>query len=50
MIDMLESNPARLPIPTKAMSIFTKKSVAELRLEAEKGTLRRSLGRLNLTA
>jgi APA family basic amino acid/polyamine antiporter len=32
------------------MSIFTKKSVAELRLEAEKGTLRRSLGRLNLTA
>jgi basic amino acid/polyamine antiporter, APA family len=32
------------------MSIFTKKSVAELRLEAERGTLRRSLGRLNLTA
>jgi len=32
------------------MSLFTKKSVAELRLEAEKGTLRRSLGRLNLTA
>jgi APA family basic amino acid/polyamine antiporter len=32
------------------MSIFTMKSVAELRLEAEKGTLRRSLGRLNLTA
>ena len=32
------------------MSILTKKSVAELRLEAEKGTLRRSLGRLNLTA
>ena len=32
------------------MSIFTKKSVAELRLEADKGTLRRSLGRLNLTA
>jgi len=32
------------------MSIFTKKSVAELRLEAEKGSLRRSLGRLNLTA
>ena len=32
------------------MSIYTKKSVAELRLEAEKGTLRRSLGRLNLTA
>ena len=32
------------------MSIFTKKSVAELRLDAERGTLRRSLGRLNLTA
>jgi APA family basic amino acid/polyamine antiporter len=32
------------------VSILTKKSVAELRLEAEKGTLRRSLGRLNLTA
>ena len=32
------------------MSVFTKKSVTELRLEAEKGTLRRSLGRLNLTA
>ena len=32
------------------MSLFTKKSVAELRLEVEKGTLRRSLGRLNLTA
>jgi basic amino acid/polyamine antiporter, APA family len=32
------------------MSLFTKKSVAELRLEAGKGTLRRSLGRLNLTA
>jgi len=32
------------------MSVFTKKSVAELRLEAERGTLRRSLGRLNLTA
>jgi len=32
------------------MSIFTKKSVAELRLEADKGTLRRSLGKLNLTA
>ena len=32
------------------MSIFTKKSIAELQLEAEKGTLRRSLGRLNLTA
>jgi len=32
------------------MSIFTKKSIAELHLEAEKGTLRRSLGRLNLTA
>jgi len=32
------------------MALFTKKSVAELRLEAEKGTLRRSLGRLNLTA
>jgi APA family basic amino acid/polyamine antiporter len=30
--------------------MFTKKSVAELRLEAEKGTLRRSLGKLNLTA
>jgi len=32
------------------MSIFTTKSVAELRLEADKGTLRRSLGKLNLTA
>jgi APA family basic amino acid/polyamine antiporter len=32
------------------MSIFTKKSVAELRREAERETLRRSLGRLNLTA
>ena len=32
------------------MSLLTKKSVAELRMEAEKGTLRRSLGRLNLTA
>jgi APA family basic amino acid/polyamine antiporter len=32
------------------MSIFTKKSVSELRLEAERGALRRSLGRLNLTA
>jgi APA family basic amino acid/polyamine antiporter len=32
------------------MSFFTKKSVAELRVEADKGTLRRSLGRLNLTA
>jgi APA family basic amino acid/polyamine antiporter len=32
------------------MSIFTKKSVAELRREAERGALRRSLGRLNLTA
>ena len=32
------------------MSIFTKKSVAELRIEADKGTLRRSLGKLNLTA
>jgi APA family basic amino acid/polyamine antiporter len=32
------------------MSIFMKKSVAELRLEADKGTLRRSLGKLNLTA
>ena len=32
------------------MSIFTKKSVAELRLDAERGTLRRSLGKLNLTA
>jgi APA family basic amino acid/polyamine antiporter len=32
------------------VSLFTKKSVAELRLEAEKGTLRRSLGKLNLTA
>src|SRR5262245_66236878 len=31
------------------MSLFTKKSVAELRLEAEKGILRRSLGALNLT-
>ena len=30
--------------------MFAKKSVAELRLEAEKGTLRRSLGKLNLTA
>ena len=32
------------------MSLFTRKSVAELRLEADKSTLRRSLGRLNLTA
>src|SRR5690349_15827714 len=32
------------------MSFFTKKSVAELRLEADKGGLRRSLGKLNLTA
>src|SRR5215218_6153815 len=32
------------------MSFFTRKSVAELRLEADKSTLRRSLGRLNLTA
>ena len=32
------------------MSFFTKKSIAELRLEADKSTLRRSLGRLNLTA
>ena len=32
------------------MSLFTKKSIAELRLEADKGTLRRSLGPLNLTA
>ena len=32
------------------MSIFTRKSVAELRLEADRGTLRRSLGRLHLTA
>jgi APA family basic amino acid/polyamine antiporter len=32
------------------MSLFTKKSVAELRREAERGTLRRSLGPLNLTA
>jgi APA family basic amino acid/polyamine antiporter len=32
------------------MSIFTRKSVAELRHDAERGTLRRSLGRLHLTA
>jgi basic amino acid/polyamine antiporter, APA family len=32
------------------MSLFTKKSVAELRLEADRSTLRRSLGKLNLTA
>ena len=32
------------------MSLLTKKSVHELRLEAERGALRRSLGRLNLTA
>jgi APA family basic amino acid/polyamine antiporter len=32
------------------MSLFTKKSVAELRAEADRGTLRRSLGPLNLTA
>ena len=32
------------------MSLFTKKSVAELRLEADRSSLRRSLGRLNLTA
>ena len=37
-------------LPLSAMSIFTKKSVAELRLEAERGTLRRSLGKLHLTA
>jgi len=32
------------------MSIFTKQSVSALRLEAERGGLRRSLGRLDLTA
>ena len=32
------------------MSLFTKKSVTELRLDAERGSLRRSLGPLNLTA
>jgi APA family basic amino acid/polyamine antiporter len=32
------------------MSFLTKKSVGELRLEADKGGLRRSLGKLNLTA
>ena len=32
------------------MSLFTKKSVAELRLAADRSSLRRSLGRLNLTA
>jgi APA family basic amino acid/polyamine antiporter len=32
------------------MSLFTKKSVGELRAEAERGALRRSLGPLNLTA
>jgi basic amino acid/polyamine antiporter, APA family len=32
------------------MSLFTKKSVAELQVEAERGALRRSLGPLNLTA
>jgi APA family basic amino acid/polyamine antiporter len=32
------------------MSLFTKKSVAELQVEAERGTLRRVLGPLNLTA
>ena len=32
------------------MSLFTKKSIAELRVEADKGTLRRALGPLNLTA
>ncbi|HUQ80055.1 MAG TPA: amino acid permease [Gemmatimonadaceae bacterium] len=32
------------------MSFLTKKSVIELRLEADKGGLRRSLGKLNLTA
>ena len=44
----------RYPLPATryplAMSLLTKKSVAELLMEAEKGTLRRSLGRLNLTA
>ena len=32
------------------MSLFTKKSVTELRAEAERGILRRSLGAVNLTA
>ena len=32
------------------MSLFTKKSIAELRAEADAGTLRRSLGPLSLTA
>jgi APA family basic amino acid/polyamine antiporter len=32
------------------MSLLTRKSVAELRLEAERGLLRRSLGAVNLTA
>src|SRR4051812_22545359 len=41
---------APVPSPQKSMSLFAKKSVAELRLEAAKGTLRRSLGRLNLPA
>ena len=30
--------------------MFTRKSIAELHREAERGTLRRSLGKLNLTA
>src|SRR5438105_1334455 len=33
-----------------AVSLFTRKSLADLRLEAEGGLLRRSLGPLNLTA
>jgi APA family basic amino acid/polyamine antiporter len=47
------SIPVRLERPPPGplpMSIFTRKSIAELHVEAEKGTLRRSLGRLNLTA
>jgi basic amino acid/polyamine antiporter, APA family len=40
-----------IPLDSRFPSrMFAKKSVAELRLEADKGTLRRSLGRLNLTA
>src|SRR2546423_15123726 len=42
--------PARsLPAPL-AVSLFTRKSLADLRLESERSLLRRSLGPLNLTA
>ena len=38
------------PSPSPRMSILTRKSIAELQVEAERGTLRRTLGPLNLTA